>query len=170
MKFPCTFTRWVGAAPSGSKVLGSDILPVDAASNPTKAQASSDNLLSSRVVSINGWPLQRIAFVGRYIGGGTPVAGSVQVFTFEDNLGIWLPLQCSAGASPTYTCGATVATQAGPIFFDAMTLIDLPHAAADLNSVNPGTAQFVAIVGAGTSPPNGQYIFAMGPELTQKSF
>jgi hypothetical protein len=167
MKFPCSFSRFVGG---GGKALGSDALPVDAASNPAKAQANSDILLSSRVISINGWPLQRIAFVGRYIGAGAPVAGSVQVYTFEDNLGLWIPLACSAGASPTYTCGNNVANQAGPIFFDAMTLIDFPHVSSDLGAVNPGTAQFIVIVGAGTSPPNGQYIFAMGPELTQKSF
>jgi hypothetical protein len=171
MKFSCSFTRYVGTAPSGGKTLGSDVLPTDSNSNPIKVspQGGYDNALSSRIVSINGWPLSRIAFAGKYTGAGPAVAGPVALYVFEDNLQCWIPLACSAGTSPTYTCGTNAAPSA-PIFFDAMSLIDLPHVQSDLGAVNPGTAMFLAIVGGGTSPPNGTYQFIVGAEMTANPF
>jgi len=173
VRFPCTFTRYVGSVPSGGKALGSDTLPVDTNSNPQKVApppgGTYDNAMSSRIVSINGWPLSRIAFAGKYTGGGAPVVSPIAMYVFEDNLQCWLPLACSLGATPTYTCGTNAAPSA-PIFFDAMSLIDLPHVQSDLNAVNPGNALFLAIVGGGTSPPNGTYQFVIGPELTASPF
>jgi len=160
MRFPCKFSRFVGG---GGAALGSDTLPTTRVS-----PATADNCLASRIVSINGWPLSRIALIG-FTTAVSPVAGSAQLYVFEDSLGVWVPLPCSAGASPTYTCG-TASAPAAPIFFDAMSLIDLPHVQNDLTATSPGTTTFVLIMGAGTSPPNGRYDFALAPELTAKPF
>jgi hypothetical protein len=165
MRFPVTFTRYIGTIPSGGKQLGNDVLLVDGNGNPIKNLAGTDNFLASRMISMNGWPVNRIAFAGKYTGAGPAVPGSVQIYTFEDNLGCWLPLPCSSGANPTYTCGTNAAPSA-PIYFDAISLVDLPHVQADLAQSSGGTGQYLIIVGAGTSPPNGTYQFIVGAELT----
>lgn len=181
MRFPCTFTRYVGTLPAGGKAVGSDGLIVDGGGNPIKGSSNAygsgqyDNILPSRIVSINGWPIQRVAFVGKYAGVGSPVAMPVAVYVYEDSLACWFPLSCSAGASPTYTPGTNAAPSA-PIFFDCLALIDFPHAGGvtgdpgDLQSTAPGNAVYLAIVGTGTSPPNGTYQFALAAEMSSKPF
>jgi hypothetical protein len=165
MKFPTTFTRYIGTIPAGGKQLGLDSLLVDGNGNPLKFVSGTDNYLASRMVSINGWPVNRICFAGK-TNAVAAVAGTVTVYTYEDNLGCWLPLPSSAGTtSPAYTCG-TNAAPSGFLYFDAMSLVDLPHVQSDLSAVQPGTGAYLCIVTAGSSPPNGTYQFVLGAEMT----
>lgn len=165
MKFPATFTRWVSGA-AGTIALGSDALLVDADSNPRPAARTDDNAFSSRIVSINGWPISRVAVAAKYTGEGVPVAANIAMYVFEDNLRIWLPLSQSA---MTITPG-TATAPTGFVFFDAVTLTDLPHVRGELGAAEPGSATYLCIVDNNGSPPDGRYDFIMGAELTTKPF
>lgn len=163
MKFPVKFTRYVGTAPSGGKALGSDVLLVDANGAPRKPGVNlDDNFLPSRIISMNGWPLERVALVAKYTGAGAPVALPVTMYVFEDQLEMYFPIAASAA---NITPGKATAPTA-PLFFDAMTLIDFPNTMNDSQAVQPGTPSFLCIIGAGVSSPNGQYDFILGAELT----
>lgn len=167
MKFPVTFRRVKPAAPP-AKTLGGDALLVDANGTPRKPNLiTDDNTMSSRIVSINGWPLSRLVLVGKYTGGGAPTALNANLFVFEDNLGIYVALP---GSSTTVTPG-TATTPPVPIFFDVFALIDLPNVQKDLQSNQPGAVDLLCIVqDQGGAAPNGTYDFIIGPELTTKPF
>lgn len=167
MRFPVKFTRYVGTVPTGGVALGSDTLLVDSGSNPIKPTAKTDNSLSSRIVSNNGWPLERVVLAAKYTGGMTPPGAlNVTMYVFEDSLNMYIPLPQSA---TTITPGPNTAP-GNPVFFDAMSLIDFPHVTSDFQANNPGTAAFLCIVANNGSPPNGTYEFALGAELTSKPF
>jgi hypothetical protein len=166
MRFPVMFTRYLGTIPTGGKTLGTDALLTDSDGNPRRPQiGTDDNFLSTRIVSINGWPLSRVGLVAKYTGAGAAIAINVSLYVFEDNLGMYFPVSQSA---TTITPG-TAAVPTAPVFFDAMSLIDLPHVLSDIQAVQPGTPEFLCIVAAGASP-NGRYDFILGPELTTKPF
>jgi hypothetical protein len=55
MRFPQTFTRYVGTAPAGGKALGGDAVPTG------RLTTQLDNVLCSRFSNVNGWPVQRLA-------------------------------------------------------------------------------------------------------------
>jgi hypothetical protein len=168
MRFPATFTRYKTGGPAGSIVLGADGLLVDGAGNPRKPADTDDNVLSSRIVSINGWPLERIVVVGKFTpaaDGQVAAALPIAVYAFEDSLGMWFPI---TGSATAITPG-TITTPLAPVFFDAMSLIDFPHAKADLGATQPGAADFLVVIGDNTSG-NGRYDFAIGAEMTSKPF
>lgn len=164
MRFPVKFSRYITAVPPGGKVLGSDALLVDGAGNPRKPTVNDDNVLTSRISSINGWPLSRIC-VYAIARQAAPVVCNIACYAYEDQMGCWLPL---TGSATTITPGLVTAPTA-PVFFDNLSLIDNPKMTAQLENPEPGANSFLLIVSAGANP-SGQYDFIMGPELTSKPF
>ncbi len=162
MKFPTLFTRY---KTTPSTTIGNDGVLVDAASNPRKANASDDNVLSSTKVSINGWPVSRIVFAAKYTGAGNATKLPVKMYVFEDGLGIWLPLPGSdTGVTP-----GTAAAPLPPIFFDVFALNDLPSLSSGLQGAESGNCTFLAVV-SDNATGDGRYDFAMAAELTTKPF
>ncbi len=161
MKFPTAFTRYKGTVPAGAKALGADTtLPVG------RAGASTDNVLSSRFVSINGWPVTRVAVAAKYTGVGSPIALDAWMYFYEDNLGLWIPTQAAA----TPVTPGTAAAPKPVVFFDVITLTDLPHVKGDLDAVTPGSISQILVVADAGGAPDGQYDFVIGADLTQKPF
>jgi hypothetical protein len=165
MKFPLMFTR-VKPPAATFKTLGDDALLVDANSLPRRAATTDDNTLALRIVSINGWPLQRVVLYGLYTGVGMPIALPTTLYVFEENLGVWLEVP---GSASSITPGTATAPGL-PTFYDPMALIDFPHVQADLDAVAPGAATFLVIVSDPGGAPDGTYQFILGGELSSKPF
>ena len=174
MRFPATFYR---SKPVGTyKVLGGDSLPalnVKPAQSliSTAGTAGYDNILSTRMLSQNGWPLNKIVVHALYTGSTTvPAAMNLALYTYDDNLGYWLQLPQSATNIVPSTPGSTVPAATAPVIFDAISLTDFAHVSADLGSSQPGTAMYMLIVAdPGAGAPNGTYQFIMGGDLASKA-
>lgn len=169
MRFPTTWTRYKGTVPAGGIVLGTDAFPTNSDNTYRKPNAKDDNTLASRIVSINGWPLSRIAVACIQSAASGAVALPISAYVWEDTLGFWIQL---AGSTTTITPGISTTgsgVAAVPVFFDVMSLIDFPHVGKDLNAVNPGSVDILFLVGD-NSAPSGSYIFVAGGELTTKPF
>lgn len=165
MKFPVMFTRGKGGG-NPTPVLGTDALLVDSGGRPRKANPlNDDNVLSVPKLSVNGWPISRVALAAKYTGGGVAAALPVSLFAFEDNLGIWLPLAQSAGS---ITPG-TAAVPTGFVFFDVLALNDLPATSRTLQTPESGACEFLCVVSDNGSG-NGRYDFILGAELTATPF
>lgn len=166
MRFPTTFTRYKPASGS-QKLLGGDVLPVDANGVPRRPSiALDDNLVDVRATSINGWPAYRVVLAAGYVGAGPPIALPVAMYFYEENLGIWVLVPQSAG---TVTPGTPTTPQL-PVYFDCMALMDFPHVKTDLAAPTPGNIAQIVIVSDPGGAPNGTYNFAMAVDLTQKPF
>ena len=151
MKFPRTFTRYVGTLPADGIAIGSDTTPT----GPLTSQP--DNVLFSRFSNINGWPVHRIAVV--YSGPAGAPSVVARGLMYEDSTGAW------------YQIGADVTMQPGRVsFFDIVALLEMPNVQANLDQATSGSVSFFLQVDApvgGSS--NGAYMFAMGPDLTTQA-
>jgi hypothetical protein len=171
MRFPATYTRYVGSLSPGQVALGSDVLLVDTNGSPRKPQVGVDtNFLSSRTLSMNGTPLDRVALACKYTGAGVAISLPVQMYVFEDNLQVYLPLNSQAGTVGGSVMPGTTTAPALPLFFDALTLIDQPATSSMLQYPQPGGSTFLCIVTAAGGTPNGRYDFVLGAELTSRPF
>jgi hypothetical protein len=151
MKFPASFTRYVGTVPAGKTALGADTLPT------ARPAATMDNLLASKFNNINGWPAHRVAVV--YNGpAGAPNLTATMYF-YEDATAAWYQI----GAAGTLVSGQVT-------FFDVIAIMEMPNTSADLANATPGSIAQVLIVAApGGSPPSGPYEFAMATDLTTQA-
>ncbi|GAC1475526.1 MAG: hypothetical protein PVSMB8_00040 [Vulcanimicrobiaceae bacterium] len=158
MRFPTMFRRWKGAGNPGLTVLGADVVPVDASSVqiPPNEQKL-DNVMSSRFVSINGWPTHRIALVYKYIGGGGAIALPTTMWFWEEQTRRWYQI----GASQNVTVDRV-------FFFDVVALLDRSKAGPDassLESLEGSISQLVLATDPGAAP-DGEHQFAVAPDLT----
>jgi len=151
MKFPTSFTRYVGSVPTNGKALGSDTLPAG------KADSSNDNVLCTRFQNVNGWPVHRIA--ATYSGPAAAPSVTARMFFYEDTTRAW------------YQVGADVTMKPGFVtFFDVIALLEMPNTAANLANAMPGSiAQFLQVDLPAGSPANGAYVFALAPDLTTQA-
>jgi hypothetical protein len=151
MKFPATFTRYVGTVPAGKIALGADTLPTG------RPEATMDNLLASRFNNVNGWPAHRIAVV--YNGPESAPALTATMYFYEDSTSAWYQI----GAAGTLTSGEVT-------FFDVIAIMEMPNVSADLANATPGSiAQILIVEAPGGTPPNGAYQFAMATDLTTQA-
>ena len=148
MRFPRTFTRYVGTPPTGGAALGSDTVPT----GPLTSQP--DNVLYSRFSNVNGWPVHRIAVT--YAGPALAPSVVARGFFFEDSTQQW------------YKVGADVTMAPGTVsFFDVVAILEMPNTQANIAMATPGSLSFFLQVDlpAG-SPASGAYVFALAPDLT----
>ena len=165
MKFPQMFTRTVTGGGAGG-TLGTDAVLAGIAANTL------DNAMSARIVSINGWPLSRIAVACAYRGVGdvSAVALNIAMYVYENNLAAWIQLAQSATTIAPGNATTSPPVPKGFVFFDTVSLIDMPKVNADLDASESGGCVFLCIVGKTGGPPDGEYRFIMGAELTVKPF
>lgn len=174
MRFPVTFSRSKPVNPY--KVLGGDTLPAQFVKpTPGASQTGStgyDNIFTSRMISQNGWPLERIVVHALYTGSTTiPAAMNLSLYVYDDNIGYWIALPGSATSIVPSTPGSVAPAATQPVFFNALALIDLVHNSADLGAVQSGAATFMLIVAdPGAGAPNGTYQFIVGGDLATKAF
>lgn len=146
MRFPAKFSRFKGGG--GTPALGSDTVPT--------GNVNQDNILYSKFTSINGWPASRVAVVYKAPSGS--LALNADMYFFEENIGMWFKIT----ASP-------VALTPGRVtFFDVVALMDLPNTLKGNDDPAPssGSIAQMLIVSDPGAAPNGEHIFAMGPDLT----
>lgn len=170
MRFPKHFTRLKGAGLT--PLLGSDTFPTNTDGTFRRPSTNDDNVYFTKAVSTNGWPLTRVVVHGTYTGSTTvPAALVISVYVFEDRLNFWIKLPQSAASLVPSTPAATVPAATTPVYFDAVSLIDLPHRLADDDSPSSGAAAFLVLVAdPGAGAPDGTYTFVVGGELSAKAF
>jgi hypothetical protein len=153
MKFPASFTRWVGTAPAGGKALGT----ADATLPTGRASAELDNCLFAKFSNINGWPVQRIAVT--YAGPALAPTVTARMWFYEDSTGQW------------YKVGADVMMAPSTVsFFDVIAILEMSNTLAQLDQATSGSvAQFLQVDLPGGSPADGAYVFAMAPDLTSQA-
>ena len=152
MRFPRSFTRYVGAVPAGGVALGGDSsLPAG------RASAAKDNVLFSRFQNVNGWPCHRIACT--YRGPGGAPSAVARVFFYEDSTAAW------------YQVGADVTMPPGKVsFFDCIAILEMANTSQNLQDATPGSSALLLQVDLPTgTPPNGAYVFALAPDLTTQA-
>lgn len=148
MKFPASFTRYVGTVPAGKVALGGDSLPTG------RAPANQDNAYFGRFNNVNGWPVHRLAVT--YTGPSGAPTLTASMYFFEDTTQTWYQI----GASGTLTSGQVT-------FFDVICIMEMPNTVADLANATPGSiAQILIVEAPGGSPASGAYTFCIGPDLT----
>lgn len=147
MRFPKSFSRFKGTVPAGAIALGGD------GAAPTAPPGSYDNVMVSRFSNTNGWPCHRVAVVYKAPSG--VLALSATMWFWEDNLQAWFQI----GDPQNLTPGKVA-------FFDVVALLDVPHVAADMNSVTAGSIAQALVVADSGGAPNGEHKFAVGPDLT----
>lgn len=166
MRFPLTFFRSKPVT-APNPVLGGDSLLT------RKPAVTDDNVLFVRMVSVNGVALNRIVLHAKYTGSVTvPAALPVTAYVYDDAIGYWIQLPQSAVSVVPSTPNSTVPAATTPIYFDAMSLMDLQPTAAGLSNPQPGSgAAFLFLVSdPGAGAPNGVYQFIAGGGLSTKAF
>lgn len=135
--------------------LGSDVVPPN--DTPPGTASPSDNILATRVTSINGWPPHRLAVVCRYKGAApSPVAINIAVYFYEGRTGAWFPL----------TAAPASITPNGPIlFFDIVVPTDTPNSLQNLQNM-PGNTEFAIIATDPGTASVGEYDIAAAVDLT----
>ncbi len=150
MKFPASFTRYVGTVPEGGVALGADTLPTG------RPLATMDNLLASRFQNINGWPCHRVAVT--YVGPAGAPTLSASMYFYEDTTETW------------YLIGAPVTLTSGTVaFFDVIAILEMANTEASLANATPGSISQLLIVSASGTIVDGAYLFAMAPDLTTQA-
>lgn len=171
MQFSKIFYRWKGGAqpatgqPGGpiaadnnsAQTLGADTVPAVNTNAMPNLRAMS-NLVTTRFTSVNGWPGYRIAVLYKAPSG--TLALNADLYMYEKNLDMWFRLNQTTGAG-NLTPGVVA-------FFDCMSLMDFPHAQADLQGVGEGSFEGLLVVGDPGAAPAGLHSFAMAPELTSR--
>jgi len=146
MRFPFSFTRQKGGT---GPVLGSDSAPTT--TPPMKA----DNLFSHLTSNVNGWPVQRMAMVCGYAGGGSPTAIAVQAYFWEAITARWYTLGAAVNVTPN----------GGIAFFDTIGPCEYIGPTQSQDMPRPGNEEII-FVAADVSQPNGTYTFAVVTDLT----
>ena len=153
MQFAMMFIRNKPATATVA-ALGSDAVPAN--DKAPGSSAPTDNILATRVTSINGWPPHRLALVCRYKGAGPAGVINVQVFFYEARTGAWYPLT----AAPV-----SVTPNGVPVFFDMVVPTDMPNTKVTLESM-PGNTEFAVIATDPGAAANGEYDIAVAVDLT----
>ena len=144
MRFTSKFSRFKGAPGPG---LGDDTVPTTA---PTPGPNA--NLMCSRFSNVNGWPCHRIAVT--YRGPESAIPLPATMWFWEELTQYW------------YQIGATVNLNPDAVtFFDVVGLLEGSQASPDVNPT-AGSIAALLIVDDPGGAPNGEHIFAMGPDLT----
>ncbi len=146
MRFFMKFSRFVGGP---VPMLGSDVTPTAAPNTSTM-----DNLIVSQVTSMNaGWPIHRIAVTCRAPVGAPPLPATLMFF--EELTETW------------YGVGGVVNLAPGEVrFFDTVGLLDRPPTGANQLEARSGGLHAVLLVTDPGGMPAGEYVFAMGSDLT----
>lgn len=169
MRFPKSFTRTKG---SGTLLLGADTFPTNGDGTFRKPSANDTNCFFTKAVSTNGWPLSRIIVHAVYTGSATvPAALPIAVYVFEEHENFWFLLPQSATTLVPSTPSSVPATATLPVYFNTVSLIDLPQRFTDDGAATSGAAAYLVIVGdPGAGAPAGSYTFIVGGELSPKAF
>lgn len=140
MKFEFKFVRNKGAT-DANKVLGSDTLPA------TGPGANMDNVIQGKCVSINGFPVERLA-IGYFAAGGGAVALKCDLYMWDTGTSQWFHL------------GAQLSLAQGAITFADVI------AAMDHRSGQPAGGYEIALIvtDPGTAP-NGDHTIVVAPDM-----
>ena len=149
MRLPMKFSRWKGTVPTGGVALGADSVPNTGPTKPTPA--SQDNLLMCSFASLSGWPMHRIAVA--YKGPAAAIALSANIALWDEQTQHWYLVGAAQNITPDRLT-----------FFDVVALLAPPQTQAQNGATN-GSCEAMLIVSDGATP-NGEYVFAMGPDLT----
>jgi len=157
MKFSRTFDRWKGPGQPTSVpvLLGADTVPAAGGGNRPNA-TTQKNLVTSRFVSINGWPCYRIAVL--YLPPAGAIALNGDMHMYEDTLDAWFRVNGTPGVANILANAVS--------FFDCVALLDLPHTGSDLGENLLGTLAQLLVVADPGAAPNGLHRFAMAADLT----
>ena len=148
MRMHKQFSRWKGAVPTGGVALGSD----GAAGTPptAKPNAQIDNVLIASFSTSSGFPVHRIAVA--YKGPPAAIALAAQVWLYDDLTGAW------------YEVGAPINITANRInYFDVCALGE-PSPVLNAGATAGSISAMLVVQGGVT--PDGEYVFAMAPDLT----
>jgi hypothetical protein len=172
------FSRWVAPVPpviKNPKILGTDVLPVDAAGAPRPPHLPNenvkqdptypidDNVMVAAFKNIDGWPAHRlIALYKPPSGTGTVTAGA---YVWEDELKLWIKLPQKLPAGTESFADATL-TPGQPTFFDPCVLSDTVQTERHVRAGAPTRGSMsVLLLVAGTGPA-GEHKFGLGADLT----
>ena len=135
MRFPCTFTRYVGSIPAGGIELGADEPPT-----PAAAAMPTDNTLEA-ILRID-LALNRLAIGYSYTGDGPAIALTADVYQYAEDTNVWYRLT------------------AVPITLTPGALNYIGVVGGQPPMVNQSSSlSFYILVNAGDTPPDGSYLF-----------
>lgn len=149
MRMHKKFSRWKGAVPSGGVALGFDggagVPPTDP---PTQDK---DNVLIASFANSAGFPVHRLAVA--YKGPAAAIALAAQIWLYDHLTEAW------------YESGAPQNITPNRInFFDVVSLGEPVQVGPGVKAA-AGSISAALVVQDGATP-NGEYVFAMGPDLT----
>jgi len=148
MRMHKKFSRFKGAAPPDGVALGAD----GAAGVPPTVAPNQNisNILIASFSTSSGFPVHRIAVT--YKGPALAVALQAQVWLYDDLTEAW------------YEVGAPVNIEPNRVnFFDVVALAE-PNAVLNLGAT-AGSISALLVVQDGVTP-DGEYVFAIAPDLT----
>lgn len=158
MRFPHRFSRFLGAGTDPLRQLGqaADLDPNAPA--PKKPSDTVDMVLIGKFINSSGWPLQRVAIGYKYIGGGAPPAlPGCALWVFDYQTEQW------------YRMPATFTLTLNQIqISDVVALMESsPRNQAALVTPTAGSLEaWLAVPNPGGPPPDGEYVFSTGPDLS----
>lgn len=152
MRFPVHFTR-VKPAAAPAITLGSETSPPAKAPSPS----SMDNLLTCKVTSTSGFPVQRIA-VGYKTTAAAPIALPFEVWIWDDPTSAWYLLTSGNLVAPVAANNGTITKVA------VMAGADLAALGANTQASVGALDAWVFIKDPGAAP-NGTYDFIVAPDL-----
>jgi len=155
MRMHMRFSRWKGATPPGQVTLGFD---GGAGVPPTGEPSTQDNMLICGFANGSGFPAHRVAVT--YRGPAAAIGLVAQLWLYDHLTLAW------------YEVGAPLTIVPNRVnFFDVVALSDPPQIARASLPVGgsvvatAGSIAAMLVVQDGATP-NGEYVFAMGPDLT----
>ena len=170
MRFPRKIVRTYPAT-AGSVTLGSDtinpyvaaqqVTVVGGASTRDAADQQYGDIYDSRILNINGWPLQRIAvaYMPPAAGSGGVVLNG-QVWILDDNTGFWFQCPSARSAEMKYS---DVLTEQAVTYYDVPAFPD--YANVMQNASGSLRALLLVSVATGTPGP-GDYTFLVATDIS----
>lgn len=148
MRFPTKFSRYDTVIPAGGIALGADTVPTVHPSPNTMS-----NLMVSRFANINGYPCHRIAVT--YKGPAGAPALPATLWFWEEQTEHW------------YQIGGSVSLLRDRVsFFDVVGLLDGSQTSGEILMPTAGSIAVLLIVEDPGGTPAGEFVFAVGPDLT----